>query len=67
MEKIVLTVSTAAAMLNTHPDSVRRWADMGLLPSFHIGLRGDRRFRVEDIAFLVDSWKCAEISAKFAG
>ena len=55
MEKTVLTVSTAAAMLNTHPDSVRRWADMGLLSSFHTGLRSDRRFQVEDIAFLVDS------------
>jgi excisionase family DNA binding protein len=56
MEKTVLTVSEAAAMLNAHPNSVRRWADMGLLPSFRIGLRGDRRFRVEDIAYLVDSW-----------
>ncbi len=56
MEKTVLTVSEAAAMLNAHPNSVRRWADMGLLSSFRIGLRGDRRFRVEDIAFLVDSW-----------
>jgi excisionase family DNA binding protein len=67
MEKTVLTVSEAAAMLNAHPNSVRRWADLGLLPSFRIGLRGDRRFRVEDIAFLVDSWKRSDIPAEIAG
>ena len=55
MEKTVLTVSEATAMLNAHPNSVRRWADLELIPSVRIGLRGDRRFRVEDIAFLVDS------------
>ena len=67
MEKTVLTVSEAAAMLNAHPNSVRRWADMGLLPSFCIGLRGDRRFRVEDIAYLVDSWKRFDVPREFAG
>lgn len=67
MEKTVLTVSEAAAMLNAHPNSVRRWADMGLLPSFRIGLRGDRRFRVEDIAYLVDSWKRTEMPRGIAG
>jgi len=67
MEKTVLTVSEAAAMLNAHPNSVRRWADMGLLPSFRIGLRGDRRFRVEDIAYLVDSWKRSDVPQEFAG
>ena len=41
MEKAVLTVSKAAAMFNAHPNSVRRWADLGLLPRFWIGLRGD--------------------------
>ena len=49
----LLTVSAAAEVLAAHPNSVRRWADMGLLPSFRIGVRGDRRFRFEDIsAFL---------------
>ena len=67
MEKTVLTVSEAAAMLNAHPNSVRRWADLGLLPSFRIGLRGDRRFRVGDIAFLVDSWKRSEVPTEAMG
>ena len=67
MEKTVLTVSEAAAMLNARPNSVRRWADMGLLPSFRIGLRDDRRFRVGDIAYLVDSWKRSDVPQEFAG
>ena len=65
MDKPVLTVSEAAAVLNAHPNSVRRWADMGLLPSFRIGLRRDRRFRVEDIAYLVDSWKRSDVPEAF--
>ena len=56
-EKQVLTVSEAATMLNAHPNSVRRWADIGLLPYFRLGLRGDRRFRREDLARLVESWQ----------
>ena len=40
----MLTVSEVASMMNAHPNSVRRWADLGLLPSYRIGVRGDRRF-----------------------
>jgi len=50
----LLTISEAANLLSAHPNSVRRWADMGLLPSYRFGQRKDRRFRVKDIAsFLV--------------
>ena len=45
----LLTVSQVADMLNAHPHSVRRWADMGLLPAYRIGVRGDRRFLVSDV------------------
>ena len=56
-EKQVLTVSEAAAMLNAHPNSIRRWAEIGLLPYFRLGLRGDRRFHREDLERLVESWQ----------
>lgn len=56
-EKQVLTVSEAAAMLNAHPNSVRRWAEIGLLPHFRLGLRGDRRFHREDLERLMESWQ----------
>ena len=54
-EKQVLTVSEAVAMLNAHPNSVRRWAEIGLLPYFRLGLRGDRRFHREDLDRLMES------------
>jgi excisionase family DNA binding protein len=56
-EKQVLTVSEAAAMLNAHPNSVRRWAEIGLLPHFRLGLRGGRRFHREDLEKLMESWQ----------
>tara|TARA_B100000809_G_scaffold42974_1_gene37273 strand:+ start:437 stop:700 length:264 start_codon:yes stop_codon:yes gene_type:complete len=56
-EKQVLAVSEAAAMLNAHPNSVRRWAEIGLLPYFRLGLRGDRRFYREDLERLMQSWQ----------
>ena len=50
----MLTVSQVADLLGAHANSVRRWADMGLFPSYRIGLRGDRRFRSDEIStFLV--------------
>ncbi len=60
-EKQVLTVSEAAAMLNAHPNSIRRWAEIGLLPYFRLGTRGDRRFRREDLERLVESWEKRQV------
>ena len=41
-------------MLSVHPNSVRRWADMGLIRTFRVGVRGDRRFRTEDVDALLE-------------
>ena len=43
----LLTVGEVARILHVHVNTVRRWADEGLLPAYRIGLRGDRRFREE--------------------
>lgn len=51
----MLTVGEAAHLLNAHPNSVRRWSDMGLLPSYRIGCRGDRRFTRQDISRFIGS------------
>ena len=48
-EKRLLTLRDVAKILRVHPNSVRRWADNGLIRSCRIGVRGDRRFMVEDI------------------
>jgi excisionase family DNA binding protein len=45
----LLTTSDVANLLNIHIITVRRWSNLGVLPSFRIGPRGDRRFRKEDI------------------
>ncbi len=56
----LLTVSQASEFLNAHPNSVRRWADLGLLPVHRIGLRGDRRFERKVLARFLDAWDGAK-------
>lgn len=48
-------VSEAAEQLGVHTNTVRRWSSRGLLKSYRIGPRGDRRFRQEDIDTFVAS------------
>lgn len=47
--KAILRVGEAAQMLDIHSNTVRRWNNKGILKSYRIGSRGDRRFRREDI------------------
>ena len=46
----MLTARDVARILNVHINTVRRWSDLGVLKSFRIGSRGDRRFLTEDVA-----------------
>ena len=48
-ERRLLTLREVARLLRVAPNSVRRWADSGLIKSCRIGVRGDRRFMAEDI------------------
>jgi excisionase family DNA binding protein len=45
-----LTVSAAARVLGVHPNTVRAWSDDGRLPYLRINARGDRRYRMTDLA-----------------
>ena len=45
----LLAVGEAASILNVHPNTLRRWAKAGLLPSWRIGLRRDRRFQLAEV------------------
>ena len=57
----MLTVGEAARILHIHHNTLRRWSDQGLIRSYRINGRGDRRFNYEDITrFLVDpGGKCS--------
>lgn len=46
----MLTVREVANLLHIHTNTVRRWSDRGILRSYRIAQRGDRRFRREDVA-----------------
>ena len=46
----MLTISEVAQLLNVHNNTVRRWSNQGVLKSYRIGSRGDRRFRQEDVS-----------------
>ena len=45
----LLTVGEVAMMLYVHPNTVRRWSNLGKLPCFRPGLRGDRRYRRKEV------------------
>jgi excisionase family DNA binding protein len=45
----MLTVGEVSTLLHIHPNTLRRWADKGLIKSFCITPRGDRRFNSQDV------------------
>ena len=49
----MLRTSDVAWLLGTHSNTVRRWADQGLIRAYRTSRRGDRRFRREDVARLL--------------
>ena len=50
---LMLTIGDVAQCLGVHPNTVRRWSEKGILKSYRIGPRRDRKFRREEIdAFL---------------
>ena len=46
---VMLTTTAVAQFLGVHPNTVRHWSEIGILESYRIGPRGDRRFRREDV------------------
>ena len=45
----MLTTTEVAHLLHVHPNTVRQWANKGLLPTYRLGTRGDRRFKREEV------------------
>ena len=57
----MLTTSEVARLLNVHINTVRRWSNQGVLKTYRIGSRGDRRFEREDVTnFLLEKSELVE-------
>ncbi len=56
LEGTTLTPSQAAKLLNIHINTLRRWTNKGVLESYRVGPRGDRRFTRQDIGDMVNPW-----------
>ena len=50
----MFTTGEVARLLNVHINTVRRWTNRGVLKTYRIGSRGDRRFDQEDIASFLE-------------
>ena len=55
----MLTVREVTRHLHIHSNTLRRWADQGIIRAYRISRRGDRRFRQEDVAHFL-----AELNGK---
>ena len=53
MKNGMLTIAETAYLLSVHINTIRRWSNQGMLKSYRIGTRGDRRFRREDIDIFI--------------
>lgn len=57
----MLTTSEVARLLNVHINTIRRWSNQGVLKTYRIGSRGDRRFERDDVVrFLIEKSELAE-------
>jgi len=52
----MLTIQDVARLLNIHVNTARRWSDQGIIKSYRITRRGDRRFKQEDIAHFLSGY-----------
>ena len=55
----LLTSKEAAAVLCVHENTLRRWSDLGIIPTFRLGSRGDRRYFEADVRSYLESGYCA--------
>jgi excisionase family DNA binding protein len=47
--ELPMSTGEVARLLNIHTNTVRRWSRNGILKTFRVGPRGDRRFMPRDV------------------
>ena len=52
----MLSVNEVATILHVHPNTIRHWADRGLLKAYRVGAHQSRRFTIEDIGSFLQQW-----------
>ena len=52
----MLTVQEVADLLHVHTNTVRRWSNSGKINSLRINVRGDRRYKQQDVELFLDSF-----------
>lgn len=53
MAKRLLRIKEAAEMLGVNPETLRRWDRSGKLKAVVISIRGDRRYKKEDVEVFI--------------
>lgn len=48
------TLKEVCELLKVHPQTLRQWDRKGILKAVRVGLRGDRRYRKEDVHKLMN-------------
>jgi excisionase family DNA binding protein len=48
-DNTMLNVEEVARILNVHINTVRRWSNNGIIKTYRIGPRGDRRYLYDDV------------------
>ena len=50
----LLRIKEAADILGVNPETLRRWDKEGKLPAVKVSVRGDRRYKPEDIEKFIE-------------
>ena len=53
----LLRIKEAADILGVNPETLRRWDKEGKLPAGKVSVRGDRRYKPEDIEKFIEQNK----------
>lgn len=53
-EEKLLKLNETSELLNVHPNTLRKWDKKGILTAVRFGVRGDRRYKKEDIMKLLN-------------